>query len=749
MGTHQVNQFATSKVFDPNTAFFVMDSYNCVSAENHLFGYAVIDGEVIDSSDPHPVPVPPGHQGAYVSIAVADNTITITQDFIGCYGLYLYRDGGYFALSNSFARLVEHLSGTRPLSFNQQYAEEFFAGEIVPYSLRETPISEIELLWRNAVVIIDQQNRDLRIEYLDYGEDTLELDTKQGIEALDNWYTRWTSFIKELEASGHPLVIDLSGGFDSRLNLCLFLGSGVDMGNVQINSIDDDLHTHQSDFLVASEIANAFDLHLTPAKKLFQGKRNDDGRPIPPEESLLISLYAKGGFHKQMLFQTRQSCPQIYYFSGDGGEIFRDYWFMTVDDFLQKATKGLSRFASDERARYKKAIENAIRTSLSLVQEKFTQLGRPIYGKNLVRNLYRESRCRHHFGAIAVESYFGGKVKLSPLMDRKLSQLKSFTQTCEDARLMGAIILDRYQPHLLDIPLDSGRSIPENTIAEAKRINAKFPRPRRSPNADRLDIFKKRRDITPPRRTAGIPAVGENLSFDKDYDRIIEKDLYRSFLSDAVRCSVLNFLGTSAYDVALKTAGERRYFPCIYIEAALPLAAFRYLASPANIDYQLSLAKFVSQTQSSFIDVRAINQSLSSALHGYACGRIDLQCAGTSSILRVDTCSSTTFCNKPAWLLNGNNQGVVLQDYTGYLAAKIDVLEETLLAISLRGRDKRNGDTRIPIKVTFTSLKLDGLELLDSCQTVWHDDLFSINIPIAPGKSHLVEAEWVPCDLTI
>lgn len=739
--------------FDPEREFFVIDSYNCTDVESQLFGYAFVGGRVVNATDSNGLAVPAGEQGAYVSIGVSDGIVTITQDFIGCYGLFLYQVGNYFAISNSFARLVEHLANKRPLTFNQQYAEEFFAGEIVPYSLKETPITEIEMLWRNAVITIDQSTRAIAVNEIDFGEDSLDLDTEQGIEALDAWHDRWTEHIRHLHASGHPLVMDLSGGFDSRLNLCLFLDSGISMQDVQVNSIDDDLHTHRSDYSVASEIAAAFNFRLTPTKKLYEGKIGSDGRKISIGESLLISLYIKGGFHKQMLFQTHYCYPQTYYFSGDGGEIFRDYWFMSVDDFLVGATKGTSRFANGEKARYKKAIENTIRTSLSLVQEKFIKLGRPIHGKNLVRNLFRESRCRHHFGAIALESYYGGKIKISPLMDRDLSRVKSFSESCKDARLMGAVILDRYQPQLLEIPLDSGRRIPESTIAEAKAINAKFPRrPTLSKPSDLLEkgFLGAAARLAKRNTVEEISPDATQLPEKLNYDKIIEQGFYRSFLSDAVREPVLSFLGQSAYDVALETASTRKYFPSILIEAALPLAAYSYLiSSAANVNQNSSLIDFILQTRQAFVNSLSVNQSLSTALHGYACGRIDMQCPGTDRVIEVSEHSITTFVTTPKWLCAGENQGIVLQDYTGYLSAKIHSSEETALSLHLRGRDKRNGDSRVPIKVTFVSLKKDGVEVLDSCKTVWHDELATVEVALEAGKTSLLEAQWVPCDLGI
>ena len=42
------------------------------------------------------------NNGAYIYVHTEDDNITITQDYIGSYGLYYYQQDNYFAISNSF-----------------------------------------------------------------------------------------------------------------------------------------------------------------------------------------------------------------------------------------------------------------------------------------------------------------------------------------------------------------------------------------------------------------------------------------------------------------------------------------------------------------------------------------------------------------------------------------------------------------------------------------------------------------------
>src|SRR5690606_13268860 len=76
--------------------------------------------------------------GAYVHITIDDDFINISQDNIGSYGLYVYEKDDYFAISNSFLKLVEYLENDYPMSFNNEYAEAFIFSGFCSFAYGET-----------------------------------------------------------------------------------------------------------------------------------------------------------------------------------------------------------------------------------------------------------------------------------------------------------------------------------------------------------------------------------------------------------------------------------------------------------------------------------------------------------------------------------------------------------------------------------------------------------------------------------
>ena len=396
----------------------------------------------------------------------------ITQDFVGCYGLYLFKKGDYFAISNSLLRLVEHVGKAHKLTLNRDYASAFIPEGLCSVAYSDTMINEIQMLDRSAIVDIDIRKRRFVIRYFDYMENTVELDTAEGMRILDNWYSKWAEFIRNLTGRATNIHFDLSGGFDSRLTLCLLLGSGVDIDRVRVFSYNDDLHTHAEDFEIATLISEHFKFKLNNNKYIAC-----DYFSYPMDDIVDISFYAKLGFHKQMRYSYSYHGNPYHCFGGSGGECIRDYWHMSGAEYINNAVKRCAGYSSSPaRIReYQRATERVVHSSFAGIREKFERFGRDISDEELPMHLYRETRCRNHFGKNIVESYLGGDRRYMPLLDPDLHKLKLNTSSCPDKNLLMAVIFTRYSSALADFKFEGGRSIAAETIEYARRLNDKYP----------------------------------------------------------------------------------------------------------------------------------------------------------------------------------------------------------------------------------------------------------------------------------
>lgn len=276
--------------------FFVIDSNNLNEINQKLYGYSIQDENIIFNNEVDVNNL--NENGSYVYVDVNDSEIKILQDFNGCYGLYLYKSEDYFAISNSFLKLVEYLKDIKPISLNKDYANSFLFADLYSFSYEETLINEIKTLPRNQQVIINKKNKTIDFKKKDYKEHTIDLDSKEGFETLDNWFYKWTNIIRNIKSKTNNLSIHLAGGLDTRIILALALSSNIDLDKINVFSYTDDKHTHKEDYIIASEIAEKFNFKLN--KSVFS---EDIDKFTDVNTSLDISFYPKLGFHKQMYFK--------------------------------------------------------------------------------------------------------------------------------------------------------------------------------------------------------------------------------------------------------------------------------------------------------------------------------------------------------------------------------------------------------------------------------------------------------------
>ena len=191
-----------------NKHFFFIDSSNEIlnNVETHLYGYHVEDGQVFDGKNENiKFPSEETAYGSFVFVEKTGNKIIIQQDYIGTYGLFLFKHGNYFALSNSFIMLVDNVKTKFPLSLNDDYINHIFIGgknQMGSLSLTETLVNEVEVLPRVCKVVIDIETKQLDLVPIHYDEYSVPIDSSEALNILDQWVIRWTNVIRNLSQGG-------------------------------------------------------------------------------------------------------------------------------------------------------------------------------------------------------------------------------------------------------------------------------------------------------------------------------------------------------------------------------------------------------------------------------------------------------------------------------------------------------------------------------------------------------------------
>lgn len=448
---------------------FIFDSEHINSIESRLYGFcATKDGlftGAIPSEDLS------NATGAWVLVKRTREGIVITQDPIGCFGLFLFRDRNYWALSNSFNHLLDYLKLAHKLTFNKEYADSLLAQQLCVSVYGETIIREIQWLDRRSKIHIDFASGELTIHYCHLDENTIPVETSEGMRILDSWHDKWASYVQKAGQSWPGnIMVDLSGGFDSRMVLAPILSSGIKVWQVKYNSLPN-LH---EDFRIASMIAEEFGFPLNQKKDCSMFERLSTIGSF--SERLLENIF----FEKEIyLFDPAQLFVPNIVFSGFGGELTRGYWEeLNCQNLMKKLIKAGNNMTESVESieRVRQGAETIMLRSFQGIDNmlKETDSG---YIKGTLNGCqyYRETRNRSHYGMSVARLFLHQIYRHTPLLDPLLLKLRK-PLNGKHTMLICAIILTRYHEKLVSFPFEGGRSIPEETILYARELNRRFPR---------------------------------------------------------------------------------------------------------------------------------------------------------------------------------------------------------------------------------------------------------------------------------
>ena len=452
--------------FSPQDSFFIIDSENLTTVQTKLYGFSVQDNGIYDEANrPKDMLSKLNGRGVYVYVEKSADKITVMQDFVGSYGIFLYNKDGRFIISNSFLRLSEYLRTRVRISLNRDFANHFLVMGMTSLSYRETLLNEVEILPRNAIVNIDIKAQKFALEYINYHENTVQIDSPEGMQILDRWFARWTQFFKGLVDRTGNIEADLSGGRDSRIVFGLLRGAGVDLSKICIRSYQGKQYTFEEDYRITSEMSAKLGFTLNNSDNFTGGLLN-----FSLDDSVSIPFYVKASTHNQLQHKYTKFEDKRIKITGGGGETLREYWHPADKNFLN-----ISRARAFTGALKKELFASNQRIWETALQDIEKAYGFPRTAPEMCSIVYRDIQQRYHNGGEAVESLLANEYKISPIMDEELSQLKINNQECTDNDLLFAVLYVRYCPELLQFRFDKKGFNPE-TLEFARKLSAKYPR---------------------------------------------------------------------------------------------------------------------------------------------------------------------------------------------------------------------------------------------------------------------------------
>ncbi len=443
--------------------FFIIDSNNMYEVTSRMYGYAVTDDKIFDNIHEFDEQKHKNSSGSFIAIKRDDDVIKFYQDNIGTYELFIYEDDNYFAIANSFILLYEYLlfEKQKKLNVNYEYIAHFLEDGFASIAYTATPCEQINLIPSKTTLQINIKNNSLQYDFPDlssYG--TVEIDSHEGQSIIENWINKWASIIKSAVDANYNISLDLSGGFDTRLTLALFLASGIDFAKINFNALSP-AHAPY-DFEIAKQLSQTFNFQLNHIAY--------PSRTMSHADSWNIALLTRFGLHSETSFandiiQTYDNLQLS--FTGFGGEgTLRGYWLSPVSELGSKL-RNSHRVNADTNKLTRNFLAKELAKIHALLDNKFFTTkddGR------LLSVFYNESRLRHHFAVDTIERRFYNKFVLSPLWDEELKQLNLTPYEGEYRHILSALIFTKINKKLVDIPLNN-KLLDLDCVQKAIKIN--------------------------------------------------------------------------------------------------------------------------------------------------------------------------------------------------------------------------------------------------------------------------------------
>lgn len=693
--------------------FFVFDSDNLESITEKFYGYGFIENEIVFDNSPLDFGKL-SRNGAFVYVNVDDINIKISQDYVGSYGLYYYQDKDYFAISNSFLKLMEYLrDNNKKITFNRDYADYYLGIKLCSNVYSCTLINEIEMLSKDIDVIIDKQAKTIEFKDLNVKEHYIPINSKQALDILDDWFYRWVEILRNIRKSTNNIFLDLSGGMDSRMVSLLWLNANIDLENIKITSSIGP--KFEEDFEIASEIANEFNFNLNHNISFMKN-------PISSKTSIVRSEYVKFGFEKQRFIRNNEAVEPIFRISGYCGGTLRNHINQNPDEYIKSMLK-VSDYLSPELNKSTKLI---LEDEFDKLSEKYNVENRN--DNQLPLMLYNIARNRHHFGKDFVDSFMFNKITIAPLSDGELQKI-DYQIGIDDDLLLIALIFKRFAPELLDFKFDSNRSINQETIDACDEINQISPfKPREYEFIDGPDVEK----ITQPNlnktndsdRFRMMREVFNSLEFEREFEKYYSKSIYNKFR--------LNFskYRTNHYDIYAA------------IEIIKTISDVNAANRHDNKDFVEWLDSYDLEETVSDNDVKS-----SYLLDKYSIARIDIKNVGEkdNSIEIIANSDNNSNVDFPNWFSTDKGKGCVITSKNMTLNLKIKAIGDGELVIKLKSsniKDKNN--SRFPVYIDYNKFSVDGDEILSSNKLVSHDSPWVFKMDVKDSQVIDLDMDWLP-----
>lgn len=485
--------------------YWLVDTNDLINLKTTFIGYTINDeGEFFLNQMPPKL----GNSGCFTCVEVLQDKIIIKQDFLGMQGIYYYQNEERAIFSNGYQKIVDYVLNLKncPLSVDKDFCVQYIFSNEEPINMYDTILKEIKRLGKEFTIEINRDNKKVNFIENDYEINSIKVDSKEVIDILDKWYNRWIIIYRKLVKMNSPILLDLSGGMDSRICFGFFLNSNIDKNNVIIKRNKPKATSYKKnydDWDISQEIMDKFDYNDRCNLKFAKSEtENENIIPKIFEDFDNVNF----GNTKICNYTLPIFSEPVFHINGIYGDRHHLGDMEEIHHYLRhKKVK----FAKDMKKEDMKILADLMDKHFQIILKKFEDKGRPLFVGD-----FSFEYINRFFGAKIITRIFHNDISISPFHDSSIHKIQIHLEGTKNYYALVALIYTRYFKDLMQFRFQTDstpRVIKEEEIKFAEKQCEKYP------------FIKKEYDLIPD--LSGNKKIYIKKYDEKDVRNILEKRL--------------------------------------------------------------------------------------------------------------------------------------------------------------------------------------------------------------------------------
>ena len=291
-------------------------------------------------------------------------------------GIYHFQHDNRNIFSNGFKKIVDYIIDLKyPLTFDKKFCIHYIFSNEEPVNINDTMINEIKRIGKDYRIEISLDGKIKFIEK-DYEVNTIKIGSKEAIDSIDKWHNKWCNVFKNLVKLNSPILVDLSGGMDSRCFFGILLNSNIDKNNIIIKRNVPKKTAYAKnyeDWDIFQEIADKYGYNDRVNIDKYNNIKNKDDKIIPTFEEFDNLIF---GNSKIWVYYSTLYPEPVFHINGIYGDRLHLDGMDEINEDIRNKKK---KYKKDMKKEDTQILWDDLDTNLNIIIKKYEARNRTLY----------------------------------------------------------------------------------------------------------------------------------------------------------------------------------------------------------------------------------------------------------------------------------------------------------------------------------------------------------------------------------